>query len=105
MRKPTVKELREYANEIGFVRFDPQAFIDHYDANGWRVGKVSMKDWKATVRNWKRREPEFRPRGPVMPYKTRQDKINELNRRKQELQRANAPYWKIHEIDMQLRKL
>jgi hypothetical protein len=40
-----------------------------------------------------------------MPYRTRENKINELNRRKQALIRANAPFWKIHEIDMQLMKL
>jgi hypothetical protein len=27
-------------------------FYDHYESNGWKVGKNSMKDWKAAVRNW-----------------------------------------------------
>lgn len=31
-----------------------QKFIDHYTANGWRVGKNPMKDWKAAVRTWER---------------------------------------------------
>jgi len=26
--------------------------VDFYESNGWRIGKNSMKDWKATVRNW-----------------------------------------------------
>jgi hypothetical protein len=30
--------------------------MDHYEANGWIVGKSSMKDWQSTVRNWMRRE-------------------------------------------------
>jgi len=30
--------------------------MDHYEANGWIVGKASMKDWQSTVRNWMRRE-------------------------------------------------
>ena len=26
--------------------------MDFYDANGWKVGKKPMKDWKAAVRTW-----------------------------------------------------
>ena len=33
---------------------DAEYFIDHYESNGWKVGKNPMKDWKATVRNWER---------------------------------------------------
>ena len=25
---------------------------NYYEANGWRVGKNPMKDWKAAARNW-----------------------------------------------------
>jgi len=32
-------------------------FIDHYESNGWKVGKASMKDWKASVRTWQRKQP------------------------------------------------
>lgn len=27
-------------------------FFDYYCANGWYVGKVRMKDWKAALRKW-----------------------------------------------------
>ena len=27
-------------------------FMDFYTANGWKVGKVPMNDWKAAVRSW-----------------------------------------------------
>ena len=33
-----------------------RVFIDHYEANGWIAGKVPMKDWRSSVRNWMRRE-------------------------------------------------
>jgi uncharacterized protein YdaU (DUF1376 family) len=33
---------------------DPQAFIDHYEANGWMRGKTKIKDWKACVRTWEK---------------------------------------------------
>jgi hypothetical protein len=41
-----------YATERGAVGFDADRFIDFYDANGWRVGRNAMRDWRATVRNW-----------------------------------------------------
>ena len=31
---------------------NPQRFIDYYESNGWKIGKVMMKDWKATIRSW-----------------------------------------------------
>jgi len=33
---------------------DPQLWMDHYTANGWKVGKNPMKDWKAAVRTWEK---------------------------------------------------
>lgn len=52
---PTVEDVAAYCaerqNNIDAVRF-----VDYYTSNGWMVGKSKMKDWKATVRNWERRE-------------------------------------------------
>ena len=48
---PTVDEVRDYCDERG-NDVDPQRFVDYYTANGWKVGKNSMKDWKAAVRTW-----------------------------------------------------
>ena len=52
---PTVEEVRAYCRERE-NNIDPQAFIDHYEAVGWMVGKNHMKDWKAAVRTWERRD-------------------------------------------------
>lgn len=57
--RPTVDEISEYAKEIGFISLDSSSFYDHYESNGWLVGKVPMKDWKATVRTWKRNQGKF----------------------------------------------
>jgi hypothetical protein len=53
--KPTVIEIFEYACEklsdkdaIAFT----EKFHAHYEANGWKVGRNPMKDWKAAVRKW-----------------------------------------------------
>lgn len=52
---PSVEEVRTYC----FSRrngVDPERFVDFYSAKGWMVGKNKMKDWKACVRTWERRE-------------------------------------------------
>ncbi len=36
---------------------DPQHFVDHYTANGWKVGgRTPMRDWQAAVRTWEQRD-------------------------------------------------
>lgn len=55
---PTVEEVRAYCQERG-NRIDPETFVDHYTANGWKVGgKSPMKDWRAAVRTWEKRDEE-----------------------------------------------
>lgn len=56
---PSLDELRAYIAEKSLNNVDAERFIDHYAANGWRAGKNPMKDWRAAVRNWDRREKEF----------------------------------------------
>lgn len=52
---PTVDEVKRYCQEQG-CSVDAERFVDHYESNGWMVGKNKMKDWKAAVRNWNRKE-------------------------------------------------
>lgn len=67
---PTVDEVRAYCEENGY-QIDSVYFVDYYTANGWMTGKNKMKDWRATVRNWSRRETErqapARPKHPPIP--------------------------------------
>lgn len=51
--KPTIEEITDYCKERG-NNIDPQSFFDYYESKGWLVGKTSMVDWKAAVRNWER---------------------------------------------------
>jgi len=56
---PTLDEIQEYCKEKGF-NLDAAAIYDHYTANGWVQGKNKpIKDWRAAVRQWARREGEF----------------------------------------------
>ena len=52
-KPPTLEEVQAYCDER-CNSVDAQRFIDYYTANGWKVGKNSMKDWKAAVRTWER---------------------------------------------------
>ena len=58
--KPTIEEITAYCSEHK-NNVAPQAFFDFYESKGWRVGNQPMKDWKASVRTWERRE---KPRTP-----------------------------------------
>lgn len=54
---PSVEEVKAYCQERG-NKVDAERFVDYYTANGWKVGKNSMKDWKAAVRNWEKQDAE-----------------------------------------------
>ena len=56
-KPPSLEEVQEYC-ESRQSSVNAERFMDYYTANGWRVGKNSMKDWKAAVRNWERQEAE-----------------------------------------------
>lgn len=49
--KPSVEEIAAYCSQRD-NGINAQEFADHYEANGWKVGKTPMKDWKAAVRTW-----------------------------------------------------
>lgn len=52
--KPTIEEVQQYCLERN-NNINAEHFIDYYDANGWKVGKNPMKDWKAAIRTWEKR--------------------------------------------------
>jgi DNA-binding transcriptional regulator YhcF (GntR family) len=54
-RKPTLQEVQEYCQERK-NNIDPQKFLDYYESVGWKIGKKPMKDWKACVRTWERKQ-------------------------------------------------
>lgn len=66
--KPTADEVQAYCAERG-NRVDAQAFVDFYEAKGWKVGSSPMKDWKAAVRTWEQRDTAQRK--PTRPNRQR----------------------------------
>lgn len=52
-KKPTLEEVQAYCQERK-NNVDAEKWLDYYTANGWKVGKNSMKDWRAAVRTWEK---------------------------------------------------
>lgn len=52
---PTVEEVKAYCDERK-NKVDPEMFIDFYESKGWMVGSNKMKDWKAAVRTWEKKD-------------------------------------------------
>jgi hypothetical protein len=68
-QKPTFEEVEAYCKERG-NGVDVARWFDYYTANGWKVGKNPMKDWRAAVRTWERSEfaaPDNREAGSYEP--------------------------------------
>ena len=77
---PSVQDVAGYCQEKGYA-VDAPRFVDYYSSVGWRVGKHPMKDWRAAVRSWERKDsqqsaaPEPKDCGYVLapledPYET-----------------------------------
>lgn len=52
--KPTIEEINQYCQERN-NSINAEAFYDFYESKDWYVGKNKMKDWKACVRTWEKR--------------------------------------------------
>lgn len=53
---PTVEQVAAYCREKGY-HLDPELFVAHYEANGWKQGRGKpIVSWKAAVLTWDRRD-------------------------------------------------
>jgi hypothetical protein len=75
-----------FLSEDKLVTF-ARTFMDHYEANGWIVGKTHMKDWQSTVRNWMRREWE-----KIKTNKSKNIIQNEREKRASDLEEFRKQY-------------
>lgn len=55
--KPSLDEVIAYISEKGY-KVNADTWYSYYESNDWKVGRNSMKDWKACVRNWNSREKD-----------------------------------------------
>ena len=78
-QKPSLEDVRAYcvsrANSV-----DPERFVNFYESNGWRVGKNPMRDWRAAVRTWEKREAG-EAETPRRRRETRRESVFEHNLR------------------------
>jgi len=62
---PTDALAIAFFQEQGSTADEARAFVDFYQSKGWIVGRNPMKDWKASARNWMRRNrdaPKQKPK-------------------------------------------
>lgn len=86
-KKPTVEEIKTYAEQIKVV-VNPNRFFDFYESKGWMVGKNKMKCWKSAVRNWGNPKDKDKPAGDANePEKLKRvmERVAEANRLESEM--------------------
>ena len=71
--KPTLEEIKVFISENSFS-IDAEDFFDFYESKGWKVGNAPMKDWKATVRRWQRKEQQRPPKATAAPSTPQQQR-------------------------------
>jgi hypothetical protein len=71
------------------VLTESKAFFNHYESNGWMVGKNKMKNWEAAIRNWMNNNSKFENNKPKSVIQ------NEREKRASELEQFRQQY-RIH---------
>jgi len=49
---PSLSDVVDYLQDLVLAK----KFYCHYESNGWKVGKNSMKSWRAAADQWRARE-------------------------------------------------
>ena len=73
-QKPSLEEIRQYCISRS-NKVDPEQFFNFYESKGWIIGKSPMKDWRAAVRTWEKREKEI----PQRKRESRKESVLEHN--------------------------
>ena len=84
---PTVEEVKNY-----IITIDPgksnqaEVFHNHYESNGWMVGKTRMVNWQASVRGWLERDfaSKQKPSGLKGAYEPKEADYAEASRKNRE---------------------
>ena len=56
--KPTIDEIKDYCLERK-NNVNAESFSNYYEARGWKLKGIQMKDWKACVRTWEQNNNNF----------------------------------------------
>jgi|TARA_B110000967_G_scaffold194074_1_gene222207 DNA-binding Lrp family transcriptional regulator len=66
--KPTVIDIKEFCKERK-NQVDAETFFDFYESNDWLIGKNKMKNWKACLRNWEKRNRNNNTNDRTTPHR------------------------------------
>ena len=66
--KPTIIDIKEYCKERK-NNVDSETFFDFYESNDWLIGKNKMKNWKACLRNWEKRNRNNNTNDRTTPHR------------------------------------
>ena len=78
---PTLDDVKAYCQERK-NKIDPDAFVDFYAAQGWQLSNGRpMKDWKAAIRTWERRDSNQSK--PLSEYKRKMAEAKEQRERQE----------------------
>ena len=75
---PTTETVKEYFLLEKNTEFEAERFFNYYSSTGWLIGgKTSMKDWKASARNWMLNTSKFSANIPKS--KSANDQVKDQN--------------------------
>jgi len=74
-RKPTLEQVKDYCSSIQTIT-DPELFFDNYESTGWiKANGQPVKDWKATIRTWEKRNKDNGKSKVTNEYKRKLDAL------------------------------
>lgn len=82
-KKPLIEELNYYCQERN-NSVNAEKFFDYYEANGWKVGKNSMKNWQAAIRTWEKNTNQENK-----PKETFEERLNRAKKEQEDETRNN----------------
>ena len=66
---PSIDEINLYIKEKSLKFVNGSQFLHYYEANGWKVGRNKMVNWKSAVSGWNaRKKAENEPEKAPNPY-------------------------------------
>lgn len=84
--KPTIEEIQAYIDKEK-LHFDAEQFYNHYESNGWMVGRTKMVCWKSACHTWERLRKGYNKKEEPTEESTQPD----LWQRQQEWFKRNVP--------------
>lgn len=52
-KPPSIEMVKTEAKKMGLPVIEAEKFWFYFSSNGWKVGRVPMKDWKMALHHWR----------------------------------------------------